>query len=279
MTLGALYREIRQKFRDAGLDTPELDARRIMSYALGCAPDDPILKPDMQAASNASLDSAIARRLAHEPVSRIIGMRGFYGHDFIVTPDVLDPRADTETLVDAARRHLEKYAAKPCAILDVCTGTGCIPLSLISLFPHAHALGVDISAAALDVARQNAKRMGLDNRSEWRISDWVSGVEGTFDVITCNPPYIPAKDIASLAPDVRNYDPLLALDGGDDGLVPYRILFPQIRKFLRENGAAFFEIGINQSADVRKIAVDCGLQVSAVIPDLGGVERVVCVHN
>lgn len=273
-TLSELYLEIKRRFRDAGLESPELDTKRLISFALGCAPEDVLLKPDTPVHANAVLDDAVTRRLAHEPVSKITGTRGFYGLEFEVTKDVLDPRADTETLVDAARKGMKPDAR----ILDICTGTGCIPLALLSASPLASALAVDVSAAALDVARRNAVRLELADRIMFRESNWLENVEGTFDVITCNPPYIPSADIATLDADVRLHDPLLALDGGADGLMPYRILFPQIRNFLAAGGKACFEFGAGQAADVTRLAADCGLQVGDVLRDLGGIERVVCLE-
>ncbi|MBU6235872.1 MAG: peptide chain release factor N(5)-glutamine methyltransferase [Alphaproteobacteria bacterium] len=274
-TLGALYAQTKRRLAGAGMPSPDLDAKLLISYALGCAPNDVHLKPDMTAVSNEALEEVIQRRIAHEPVSKITGSRGFYGLEFEVTPDVLDPRADTETLVDAARA-----ACKPDArILDICTGTGCIPLALLSVLPSATALAVDVSEAALKVATRNAARLGLQNRITFIESDWLDGVEGLFDLITCNPPYIPTADIEMLDADVRLFDPHLALDGGADGLEPYRIICPQIRNFLRGGGKAFFEIGAAQARDVIKIVADCGLQVDAVIRDLGGNERVVCVSK
>jgi len=280
MTLGALYAQIRKQFRDAGLPTPDMDAKLLLSHALGCAPDDVILKPDTPVpAKHAILDAAIKRRLSHEPVSKIIGLRGFYGLEFEVSVDVLDPRPDTETLVDAARAHIEGQGPSDARILDLCTGSGCIALALLSIFPHATALGADISDAALAVAARNVVRHGLDRRMTLVKSSWLENIEGQYDILTCNPPYIPTGDIAALDADVRLYDPMLALDGGDDGLNPYRILFPQIRNLLKKGGAAFFEIGIGQAEDARKIADACGLQVSDMKRDLGSIERVVCLRE
>lgn len=273
-TLSELYLDIKKRFRDAGFDTPELDAKTLLSFALGVAPEDVLLKPDTPVRPNTVLDDAVARRLAHEPVSKITGMRGFYGLEFEVTKDVLDPRADTETLVDAARKGMNPDVR----ILDICTGSGCIPLALLSAAPLATAVAVDVSAAALDIARRNAARLGLSDRIVFRNSDWLENVEGTFDVVTCNPPYIPSADIAGLDAGVRLHDPLLALDGGADGLLPYRILFPQIRKYLAAGGRAYFEFGQGQANDITRLAAGCGLQVNAVLRDLGGIERVVCLQ-
>jgi release factor glutamine methyltransferase len=202
-------------------------------------------------------------------------MRGFYGLEFEVNANVLDPRADTETIVDTARQFMNQQTK----ILDICTGTGCIPLALLSVFSNATALAVDISDDALSIAQRNAERLGYDARITFKQSNWLENVEGVFDVITCNPPYIPSADIESLDKTVRDYDPVLALDGGDDGLNPYRILFPQILNFLKMDGTALFEIGINQAHDVSRIAADAGLYVTKIVRDLGGIKRVVCVQK
>ena len=278
-TLGALYQAVRKRLRAAGLETPELDAKRILSYALGCAPDDVVLKPDAPAPQHHDvLERCIARRMAHEPVAKITGMRGFYDLDFEVTRDVLDPRPDTETVIDAVRRFVGASGIAQPRILDVCTGTGCIPVTLLHLFASATACATDVSEAALAVAARNVARHGMDRRMTLQQGNWLENVTGRYHVITCNPPYIPTHDIAGLESDVRDYDPHLALDGGNDGLDPYRILFPQIRGRLENDGAAFFEIGAGQADDVRKIAAACGLQVFDVVRDLGGVERVVCMR-
>jgi release factor glutamine methyltransferase len=273
--LGALYKEIKTIFKNAGFGTPELDAKLLISFALGGSPNDVLLKPDTLVTTNAVLNDAVARRLQHEPVSKIIGMRGFYGLEFEVNANVLDPRADTETIVDTARQFMNQQTK----ILDICTGTGCIPLALLSVFSNATALAVDISDDALSIAQRNAVRLGYDARITFKQSDWLENVEGVFDLITCNPPYIPTADIESLDKTVRDYDPILALDGGDDGLNPYRILFPQILNFLKMDGTALFEIGINQAHDVSRIAADAGLYVTKIVRDLGGIERVVCVQK
>lgn len=277
-TLGALYNATRKTLRDAGGDTPDLDARLLISYALGCAPEDVVLKPDTPMVSNTVLDAAIARRLNHEPVSKIIGIRAFYGLDFEVNADVLDPRADTETLIDAARTYLDSCGAGAPRILDLCTGSGCLLTTLLTLFPNANGVAADISDPALAVAERNLRRHGVDMRARLVHADLLEGIEGPFDLVVCNPPYIETHVIALLDADVRLHDPLLALDGGADGLTPYKIVFPQIRHILLPGGLALFEIGAGQHADIEALAVACGLQVVAVHVDLGGHARVVALR-
>jgi len=275
-TLGTVYQDTRKTLRSAGIETADIDSRLILAHAFGCAPDDVLLKPDMPVhADHAVLQDAIGRRLKHEPVSKITGHREFYGLDFILNRDVLDPRADSETVIDSARRFLE--GRNDIRILDVCTGTGCLLITLLTLFPGATGVGTDISETALSVARENAEKHGVSDRCRFIQTSFVDGVDGVFDGLVCNPPYIRTDAIADLADDVRLYDPMLALDGGIDGLVPYRIIFPQIRTVLKQDGRAFFEIGFDQGDDIKKMAAECGLQVHETVRDLNAHERVVIV--
>ncbi len=274
MTLGDLYRDVRARLRAAGLDTPDLDARLLISHALGCAPDDVVLKPDMPAVPNAALDDALARRLKREPVSKITGLREFYGLAFVVNADVLDPRPDTETLIDEARKYLKPGMR----ILDLCTGSGAILSVLLTLEPAATGIAADISDRALAVAAENFRRHAIDSRVQIVAGNYLESVTGRFDLIVCNPPYIESAVIKSLDDDVRLYDPLLALDGGDDGLTPYRIVFPQIRRYMNDGARALFEIGAAQGVDVTRLAQNAGLNVIRVAKDLGSKDRVVVIE-
>ena len=253
------------------MDTPDLDAKLLISFSMGCAPDDVILKPDTPVEANNTLRDAISRRLHHEPVAKIIGEREFYGLPFTVSKDVLDPRPDTETLVDAARIYIGSNAR----ILDICTGSSCILTTLLTLYPDATGVGCDISDVALRIADENLRRNGVEKRAQLVKSDYLESITGTFDLIVCNPPYIESAAIESLDADVRLYDPRLALDGGDDGLAPYRIVFPQIRNHLNAGARAVFEFGAGQGDDVAQLAENVGLKVIARKSDLGGHERVV----
>jgi release factor glutamine methyltransferase len=217
------------------------------------------------------LDSFVARRLAGEPVDRIVGSRGFWTFDLAVTPDVLSPRADTETIVRAA---LERLGPAP-RILDLGTGSGAILLALLAERPDATGLGVDLSPAALTVARRNADRTGLAARVAFLAGGWDAALGQRFDLVVSNPPYIPTADIADLDPEVRDHDPHLALDGGADGLDAYRILLPLLPGLLTEGGFAVLEIGFGQGDDVSRLAADAGLAVLEIRPDLGGVPRAV----
>jgi release factor glutamine methyltransferase len=230
---------------------------------------------------SAKLDAFIARRLAGEPVDRIIGHRGFWTLDLKVTPATLSPRSDSETIVRAGRdmilaRH-DRHAAL--RILDLGTGTGAILLALLHEFPRAAGLGIDISEEALLVARGNAGTTGLSSRAIFRRGDWTAGLTGPFDLIVSNPPYIPTPDIAGLDPEVRDHDPHLALDGGADGLACYRALLPQIPPLLTPEGVAILEFGQGQGAAVRDIALSCGLSLVEFRNDLNGIERAIILNK
>jgi release factor glutamine methyltransferase len=223
------------------------------------------------------LEAMVARRLAGEPVDRVIGRRGFWTLDIKVTPDVLSPRSDTETIVRAVLQDVEQRQAtlKPLRILDLGTGSGAILLALLAALPMADGLGIDISEAALAVARENAERNGLSARASFRLGHWASNLEGQFDIIVSNPPYIPAADIAGLEPEVRDFDPHVALDGGEDGLEPYRIILSQITPLLAPEGLVAFEFGQGQGPDVGAIARSNGFDVFCFSDDLNGIQRIV----
>lgn len=262
--------------KKAGLDTPVLDARLIVQHALGLDWDDLFLKADQElhAAARDRLVAALSRRAAHEPVSRIVGKRHFWTLELSVTPDTLDPRADTETLIEAV------IAARPdktlpLRMLDLGTGTGAILLALLREYPNATGIGVDISDGALAVARANAESHGLEGRASFVSADWTDGLEERFDLIVSNPPYIRRGDLAGLPPDVRDYDPALALDGGEDGLDAYRAILPRIPARLAVDGMALFEVGMDQADAVSAVAEGAGLREARRRKDLGGIERIV----
>lgn len=263
---------------EPGIDTPALDARILLRHVFPQLEDsDFITGRTLSLSANESqlIHSFIHRRIQGEPVSRILGQRAFWTLDLSVTPDVLDPRADTETLVQAALEHARAAGRLPARILDLGTGSGCILLALLSEFPKATGVGVDISEAALSVAQDNAKRNNLADRACFQQGVWAEGIEERFDLVVSNPPYIPRADIESLAVDVKNHDPILALDGGEDGLDCYKIIFSQLKNVLKEDGRCLFEIGISQEEDLARIAGNYGFHVSATFPDLAGILRVV----
>jgi release factor glutamine methyltransferase len=259
----------------AGVPDPARDARALLAHAAGIAPDrlslhiDDTLTPD----AAARLDAALTARAARQPVSQITGGRDFWRHRFIVTPDVLDPRPETETLVAEALR------APFSRVLDLGTGSGAILLSLLAERPGAAGLGIDVSPAALDVALRNAAALGLTDRATFALSDWFDAVSGPFDLIVSNPPYIAAGEMAALSPEVRDWEPHLALtprdDPGGDGLSAYRAIAGGVPRHLSPGGRLIVEIGPTQGASVAAILAAAGLTDVAVLPDLDGRDRVV----
>ncbi len=259
------------RLRAGGIEDAALDARLLLAHALGIAQDRLTLHlPDEMTAPQARVyEEAIAARLARQPVAQIIGQRQFWGLTFRVTRDTLDPRPDTETLVAEAVR------APFLSMLDLGTGTGCILLACLKSMPVARGLGVDVSPAALEVARGNAQALGLDKRASFRVSDWFSAVTGRYDLIVSNPPYIAAEEMPGLAPEVRDWEPHLALTPGGDGLDPYRIIARAAPGRLMAGGRLLVEIGPTQGAAVAALFAAQGLQDIRILPDMDGRDRVV----
>ncbi len=273
-TRRAALKEAVALMKTVGLDTPVLDARLIVQHALGVSWDMLFLQDDrpLRDDERTNLERELSRRASHEPVSRIVGRRHFWTLDLAVTPDTLDPRADTETLIEAAiASHPDR--TPPLRILDLGTGTGAILLALLSEYPAASGIGVDLSAGAVAVATANARHCGLEDRALFQLGDWARGLTGPFDFILSNPPYIDHASIAGLPPEVRDHDPAMALDGGADGLDSYRRILPDITTLLASNGLAILEIGQGQGPAVTEIATENGLVLVAGRNDLGGVER------
>lgn len=279
-TAGAAVRRLTGRFTDAGIDTPGLDARLLVAHVLGIRPQDILMNPDapLTAAQDGTLETLAARREAREPIGRILGRRGFWSLDLRLGPDTLEPRPDTETVVEAVLDAVPDLAA-PLRILDLGTGTGCILLALLAEYPTARGLGIDIAPGAVDIATANAADAGMDGRATFRLGNWGEGLDGTFDVIVSNPPYIPAAEIAALDPEVRSHDPVRALDGGTDGLDAYRLLAPLVARHLAPGGVAVFEVGAGQAPAVAAMLSDSGLDAVWNRTDLGGVERCVCARR
>jgi release factor glutamine methyltransferase len=252
-------------------DTAALDARLLLQAAANVSHEDIIAEPDriLSAQALAGLEAFVMRRLAHEPVSRILGARDFYGRSFRLTPDVLDPRPDTETLIDAA---LTLIGARS-YLLDLGTGSGIIAITLLAERPGTTGLATDLSPEALAVARSNAERHGVLSRLQLRQGSWFAPVSGSFDLILSNPPYIPASDIPGLAADVRDFDPWDALSGGPDGLEAYRAIARQAAAHLNPDGQVLVEIGANQADDVSALFAAAGFINVERFQDLGGHDR------
>ena len=259
----------------AGLDNARLDARLLVAAALGVEPNALRVAEDraLSADELRRIEDFLSRRIeAREPVSRILGRREFWSLEFRITSAVLDPRPDSETLVEAALALFPERAA-PLRVLDLGAGSGCLLLAVLHERPRAAGLGVDASEAALKVAAENAQRLGLAARAQFRAGDWTGGLAERFDLILSNPPYIALSERLSLAPEVLRHDPPGALFAGPDGLDAYRAMLPEIPRLLAPGGAALFEIGATQAAAVANIAHAGGLAVIEARGDLAGRER------
>ena len=252
-----------------------LDARWLLGLSVGR--DSPVFgheSPTLTVAQAANLDALIAQRNSGYPISRMRGKREFYSLCFFLNDHTLDPRPDSECLVDAALDYTRRAAFDTQALscLDLGTGSGCLLLSLLSALPKTSGIGVDLAPLAVSQARANAAQLGLADRAQFICSDWFEGVEGSFDLVLANPPYISTGD-STLARDVAVYDPSLALFAGADGLFAYAELLPQIPARLAVEGRLFLEIGAEQTNAVKTLAEQAGLQLYAVCPDLAGQAR------
>jgi release factor glutamine methyltransferase len=274
-TTAAARHALAEKFRQAGIDSADADARLLMAHALGIdraelmANGERALSPE----ETKAIDTLAARRLKREPVSRIFGHKEFWTLTLTVTPDVLVPRPETETVIEAALDALQALKLEKLRILDIGTGSGALLLALLHEFPNAVGTGTDISAAALDVARANAVCNDLADRCAFIACDIAAGVPGPFDLIVSNPPYVARGDIAMLAREVRDYDPVLALDGGADGLDGYRAIAGQVRGLLAQGGRLIVELGAGQEGAVRALFTKASLNVTAAHDDLAGIPR------
>jgi len=264
-------------FRLIGIEQPEVDARALIGHALHLDRAQLIGQSDrtLEAREIAAISALAARRLKREPVSRIRGRREFWTLSLEISPHVLDPRPDTETVVEAALESIEYRGLRRerLRILDIGTGSGALLLALLSELPNAHGVGTDISAAALAIARTNAERNGLAARCAFVACNIASGVQGPLDLIVSNPPYIAHGEIARLAPEVRDYDPRIALDGGKDGLDAYRAIAQAAPRLIAPGGRLIVELGAGQEPAVRALFTKAGLSVNAARPDLAGIAR------
>jgi len=260
----------------AGIDGARLDARLLLAEALG--KDGTWLfnhaNDELDAGAEAAFTVLLEKRLERQPVSLILGRREFWSLDFTVTRDTLAPRPDSETLIEAILDELPDRRA-PLSVLDLGTGTGCLLLALLSELPNARGVGVDLNPDTLAVAQGNAERLGFGGRTRFIRSNWWDAVEGCFDVILSNPPYIPSGDIPDLDPEVARFEPLGALDGGADGLDAYRLLAAGVEDFLAEAGVIAFEVGAGQAPDVAVLLERAGFPLRAIRRDLAGIERCV----
>ena len=253
--------------------TAGLDARLIVAHVIGCTANEVLLRDDDMVRADAALRARTLarRRLAGEPIARIVGAKEFYGLDLALSPETLVPRPDTEALVDAVLAVVDREMAP--AILDLGTGSGAILLALLSQLPNATGVGVDLSEGAVATAGGNARRLGLAERATFSIGDWARAIDRRFDLVVANPPYIESGAIAGLPVEVRDHDPHLALDGGADGLDAIRAILSDLPRVLADGGAAFIEIGFDQAAAVKALAAKGGF-ACAFRRDLAGIDRV-----
>jgi release factor glutamine methyltransferase len=274
-TVGDAVTAVARRVAAAGIAEPRREARLLVALALGAEPAAVLGYPErpLEAAAQARLDGLVTRRAAGEPYSRLRGRRQFWSLDFALTPDTLDPRADSETLIEAALAHLPDRTAA-LKLVDFGTGCGCLLLALLSELPNASGIGVDILPGAAAAARLNAAALGLGHRASFIVGRWGEAISGDVDVILANPPYIPSGDIDGLAPEVAKHEPHAALDGGDDGLAAFRDLAGDFGRLLRSSGIASVEVGQGQASKVALVMADAGLSVRAIGRDLSGIERV-----
>ncbi len=275
LTLVSAWNSAKRRLQAAGVDGPVIDARLLVEAAAAATRADILADPHRALTPEQAdaLEGFLARRIAREPISHILGVKGFWKIMLRVTPDVLTPRPDSETLLDAVLPLTPE--GERLKVLDLGVGSGAVLLAILAERPAAIGLGTDVSEEALAVARDNAASLGLGGRAAFLRTDWTAGLEpASFDVIVSNPPYIASGDIAGLAPEVRDHEPRLALDGGVDGLDAYRQLAPAILATLRPGGLFAVEFGLGQAASVRALFEAAGAVDLAIVDDLTARERV-----
>ena len=274
MILKEIQRKLCNNFSIIGIETPELDARIILKEVLSLDDKDLILKESLDI-SNEMIEKIIAiesRRLNGEPISKIFKKRDFYNSTFLISNDVLDPRPETELIVEIANNYIDKNEVKN--ILDLGTGSGCILLSILKENKMINGLGIDLSKDAISIAKQNSKKLNLETQSNFLISNWMSSVNYKYDLVVSNPPYIASEDIKKLSKSVKIYDPILSLDGGDDGLNSYRLIASDLKRVISMNALIIIEIGYNQSLQVIEIFKKNNFKLIKKYNDINGLDRV-----
>lgn len=276
MTLVQAWKDSQTRLKAAGVDSPAIDARLLLEAAAGVTRVEVVTDPHRQLSAEEArtLNDYVERRARREPVSRILGKKGFWKLMLAVTPDVLTPRPDTETVVDIALRGFPEAMAFH--VLDIGTGSGAILLAILAERPAARGLGTDISEEALAVAKDNAANLDLAGRAVFLRTSWADGLgDAGFDLVVSNPPYIRSAEIDLLDPEVRDHEPRLALDGGPDGLAAYRVLAPEVLRLLKPGGMFAVETGWDQGPDVKALFEAAGAERVEIVKDLSDRERVV----
>jgi len=279
-TIGSVLDEGGAAFAVAGFDEPRRRARRLLAAALPLSAAEIFAHPEasLTVADEARVSEVLRRMIAREPLSRILGKREFWGLEFMLSAETLDPRPDSETVVEAVLSRLPDRIPSY-RFLDLGTGTGCLLLALLSEFPRAIGVGLDVAPGAALTARRNAMRLGIGDRAHFAVGDWAGAIAGEFDAVIANPPYIPTAAIPELPSEVRDYDPLRALDGGNDGLAAYRAIAADLLLLLRPGGLFAAEIGMGQAEAVAAILGQGGLAIDGFAADLAGVIRCVVVRR
>ncbi|CAN5323177.1 peptide chain release factor N(5)-glutamine methyltransferase [soil metagenome] len=275
-TLVSAWKAASAQLKAGRIDSPAIDARLLLEVAADASRMDILTDPYrlVTGEQQGRLDGYVERRLKREPVSRILGRKGFWKIMLSVTPDVLSPRPDTETLLDIAM--LVFAPGEAFSLIDLGTGSGAILLAVLAERPAAKGVGTDISSEALAVARENAANLDLDGRATFLRTEWAAGfADHSFDFVVSNPPYIPSGDIPGLDPEVREHDPVLALDGGPDGLRAYRELAPEILRVMKPGGVFAVEVGWDQGPAVKALFKAAGFTGLRIVKDLGDRNRVV----
>ena len=274
MILKEIQRKLCNNFSTIGIETPELDARIILKEVLSLDDKDLILKESLDIPEE-MIEKIIAiesRRLNGEPISKIFKKRDFYNSTFVISNDVLDPRPETELIVEIANNYINRNEVKN--ILDLGTGSGCILLSILKENRMINGLGIDLSKEAISIAKQNSKKLNLETQSNFLVSNWMSSVNYKYDLVVSNPPYIASEDIKKLSKSVKIYDPILSLDGGDDGLNSYRLIASDLKRIISMNALIIIEIGYNQSLQVIDIFKKNDFKLIKKYNDINGLDRV-----
>ena len=274
MILKEIQRKLCNNFSTIGIETPELDARIILKEVLSLDDKDLILKESLDIPEEMieKIITIESRRLNGEPISKIFKKRDFYNSTFVISNDVLDPRPETELIVEIANNYINKNEVKN--ILDLGTGSGCILLSILKENRMINGLGIDLSKEAISIAKQNSKKLNLETQSNFLVSNWMSSVNYKYDLVISNPPYIASEDIKKLSKSVKIYDPILSLDGGDDGLNSYRLIASDLKRIISMNALIIIEIGYNQSLQVIDIFKKNDFKLIKKYNDINGLDRV-----
>ena len=274
MILSEIKKKLSKNFSISGIETSELDARLILKEILSFDDKELIINENYHIPKGfiKEIFAIEKRRLKGEPISKIFKKRDFYKSTFIISNDVLDPRPETELIVEIANNFIKKNGVKN--ILDLGTGSGCILLSVLKENKMINGLGIDLSKEAINIAQKNSKKLQVEKQSNFLISNWMESINFKFDIVVSNPPYIPSKDIKKLSKDVKKFDPLISLDGGEDGLSCYRLIVKDLKRVITKNAIIIIEIGCNQSKLVEEIFKKNDFKLVKKYNDINGLDRV-----